>query len=255
MKWLYVLLCSFPLWLCAQEDVKNDYIYYNEGVRAHNKGDYVNAIKCYEKCLVVNPQHKLARQNMGSVYYNQSIDAYNSSDYNSSIKFAQSALKYAPKSADAYALLGNNHQKLRDYQTAIVDFSEAIKVSENPAVYYAARSWVYNDLLDNVNRLADMEMAAELEPDNATYQFYAGKYKQSLGEERFKLAIDNYNKAIELDPEYREAYIERGAYYMTFGQFEKALADLRKAEALGADVSHLVEAAEYELKMQEEEKD
>lgn len=250
MRYALLLFCSLPFLLLAQEDVK----LYNSGVKAHNEGDYVTAIQCYEKCLVANPNHSLARQNIGQAYYNQSINAYNSSDFKRSIMFAESALKYDQK-PDVWALVGNNHQRLKDYQAALVDFTEAIKVSKEPAPYYAARSWVYNDMLDNANRLADMEKAAELEPNNAEYQFYAGKYKQAVSEEKFKTAIDNYNKAIELRPEYRDAYIERAAYHMTFSDFKAALKDLEKAEQLGADVSHLVEAAKYELEMQEEEED
>lgn len=252
MKYALLLLFSLPLWAVAQQDAQHIQ-HYNQGVKAHNAGDYATAIKCYEKCIALNPQYQQARDNIGAAYYNQSINAYNEDNYTQSIRFAEKALKYAPKSADIYAILGNNHQRTKDYPAALIDFTHAIEVSPEPAAYYAARSWVYNDLLDNAKRLADMEKAAKLEPTNAAYQFYAGKYKQDVSEEKFKTAIHNYNAAIELDPNYRDAYIERGAYYMTFGNFQKALVDLHKAEELGADVKHLVEAAEYELKALEGE--
>ncbi len=192
MRYTLLFLLSLPFWLSAQDDVK----FYNNGVKAHNEGDYVTAIQCYEKCLVANPKHSLARQNISQAYYNQSVNAYNTNNYQRSIMFAENALRY-DKKPDVYALVGNNHQRLKDYQAALVDFTEAIKISDQPAAYYAARSWVYNDMLDNANRLADMEKAAELEPTNAEYQFYAGKYKQAVSEEKFKKAITNYNKAIE----------------------------------------------------------
>ena len=248
MKWFFLFLCTLPLGLWAQPDLQ----LYNQGVKAHNEGDYVTAIQCYEKCLVINPKNKQAQQNIGSAYYNQSISAYNNNNYNQSLQFAESALRYT-KSADVYAMIGNNHQRQRNYQEALLDFTHAIEVSEEPAAFYAARSWVYNDLLDNANRLADMEKAAELEPSNADYQFYAGKYKQVMGEEVFKKAIDHYNKAIELRPDFREAYIERGAYHLTFRSFKAALNDLNKAKEMGADVSHLIEAAQFELEQEAEE--
>ena len=40
---------------------------------------------------------------------------------------------------------------------------------------------------------------------------------------------------------------------MTFQKFDKALVDLKKAQELGADVKHLIEAAQFEMKMMEEE--
>lgn len=248
MKHILLFLCVLPLWLFAQQDIEH----YNNGVKAHNQGDYTAAIQAYKKCLAVNPKHALAQQNISKAYYNQSINAYNESDYKSSIQFAKQALRY-DETADIHALIGNNYQRLRDYPAALSAFTKAINTSKQPATYYAARSWVYNDMLDNPKRLADMEKAAELDPNSAEYQFYAGKYKQAVSEEKFKTAVTNYNRAIELRPDYRDAYVERAAYYMTFGQFKAALKDLKKAEEYGADVTHLVEAAKFELEMQEED--
>lgn len=248
MKYTLLFLCALPFGLFAQQDVEH----YNNGVKAHNQGNYTAAIQAYEKCLVVNPKHTLAKQNIGKAYYNQSIDAYNESNYKNSIQFAKRALRY-DETADMHALIGNNHLQLKDYTAALSAFTKAIEVSQQPAPYYAARSWVYNDMLNNPKRLADMEKAAELDPNNPEYQFYAGKYKQAVSEEKFKTAVTNYNRAIELRPDYRDAYVERAAYYMTFGQFKAALKDLKKAEEYGADVTHLVEAAKFELEMQEED--
>lgn len=251
MRFLYLLSFLFPLTLFAQDDV----LYYNKGVKAHNEGDYISALSCYQKCLVSNPEHAQAKQNISVVYYNQSLAAFNETDYDQTIKNSQEALRYAPKNPEIYAMLGNARIRQKQYEQAIIDFTKAIEVSATPASYYASRAWIYSDLLDNTNRLADMERAAELEPTNAKYQFFAGKYKQSISEDRFKMALDNYNKAISLKPDYLEAYTERAAYYMTFGDFDKALKDLRKAERLGGDVKSLIEAAKFEQEMQNAEED
>jgi tetratricopeptide (TPR) repeat protein len=251
MRYLLILLFLAPLALFAQSE--EEVLYYNKGVKAHNEGDYISAIQCYEKCLVKNPEHADAKRNMSVVYYNQSLAAFNSNKFDESIQHSNDALRFAPTNPEVYALRANVHVRQKRYQEAIADFTRAIENSSEPAAYYASRAWVYNDLLDNVNRLADMERAAELEPTNAKYQFLAGKYKQRSTQDRYKLALNNYNKAIELDPNYTEAYTERAAYFMTFGDFNKALTDLRQAEKLGGDVKHLIEAAQFELEMQEED--
>ena len=249
MRYLYLLSFLLPLTLAAQDAV----LHYNQGVKAHNEGDYANAIKCYKKCLVENPEHADAKHNIGAVYYNQSLVAFNKNDYDQSLKSSYEALRYTPQNSEIYALIGNTHIRQKDYQQALIDFTKAIEISSSPADYYASRAWIYNDLMDNVHRLADMEQAAKLAPDNAKYQFLAGKYKQSIDQERFKTALGNYNKAIALKPDYLEAYMERATYYMTFGEFTKAIKDLKKAERLGGDVQHLMEAAKFEQEMQEED--
>ncbi len=250
MRYLLLFLFLFPLALFAQDE---EVLYYNKGVKAHNEGDYISAINCYKECLVRNPEHAQAKHNMGVVYYNQSQNAFNKNDYDQTILHSQEALRFAPQNAEIYALIGNAHIRQKQYKQAIADFSKAIELSSEPAAYFASRSWIYNDLLDNVNRLSDMERAAQLEPTNAKYQYLTGKYKQSIDEERFKTALTNYNAAIKLKPDYLEAYTERATYFMTFGDFEKALLDLRQAQKLGGDVTELMEAAKFELEMQEED--
>ncbi|MGH1335062.1 MAG: tetratricopeptide repeat protein [Aureispira sp.] len=249
MRYLYLFSFLFPLSLFAQDAL----FHYNQGVKAHNEGDYTNAINSYKKCLAENPEHAEAKQNMSVVYYNQSLVAFNKKDYDQALKRSYEALRYAPNNAEVYAMIGNAHIGQKDYQQAITDFTKALEISPQSADYYAARSWIYNDLMDNAHRLTDMEQAAKLAPDNAKYQFLAGKYKQSIDQERFKAALGNYNKAIELKADYLEAYVERATYYMTFGEFTKAIKDLKKAERLGGDVKHLMEAAKFELDMQKED--
>ena len=147
-------------------------------------------------------------------------------------------------------MIGASLKAQKKYTEALSAYGKAIELSDKPAHCYASRAWVYNDLHDNKNRLADMKKAVELEPNNAKYQYNCGKFKQEVNQEEYKTALANYNKAIELDAEYKEAYTERAAYYMTFQQFEKALPDLKKAKSMGADVEHLIEAAQFELEMQ-----
>ena len=48
-------------------------------------------------------------------------------------------------------------------------------------------------------------------------------------------AIANYTKAIELQPDYAEAYYNRGLAYRNKATFDKAIADYDKAIALKPD--------------------
>ena len=246
MKNLFLLLL-FPVFLSAQEDV----IEYNKGVAAHNKNDYETAINCYKKCLEINHENTKAKTNIGIVYYNKSLNQYNNKEYEQSLESLKSADSYNSEDAKVYYMKGCCHQELNRHKEAILNYSKAIEFSKEPAAYYAARSWAYNDLHDNINRLADMKKAVEHNPENAEYQYHCGKHKQEVSMDEYKTAIKNYNKAISLNPDYKEAYRERGAWYMTNEQFDKALPDLKKAKELGADVDHFIEAAKFELEMED----
>jgi len=243
MKPLLLFFFLLPLTIWAQDAVTC----YNKGVKAHNEGDYMTAINWYKKCLEQNADNKDAKQNLGIASYNQSLVYFNKKNYTQSINYAQKCLEINSQNANAYQMIGSSYKAQRNYTEAINAYTKAIEYSKKPADVYAARAWVYNDLHDHKNRLADMKKAVELAPENANYQFLCGKYKQEVNQEEFKTALQNYNKAIELKPNYTEAYTERAAYYMTFGQFAKALPDLEKAKTLGADVEHLIEAAKFEM--------
>lgn len=247
MKYLRLFLFLIPCSLFAQEEVEQ----YNNGIKAHNSGDYVKAIECYKKCLAIKPNNKDAQAQLGLSYYNASLTAFNQNEYDKCIQDCQKSLSHHPNNSEAYYMIGTSQQHQKKYTEAIASYTKALKINNNSAKFYAARAWIYNDLDDRKARLADMKKAVEYAPENAEYQFHCGKFKQNVSSEEFKTAGKNYSKAIELKPNYTEAYTERAAFYMTFQEFKKAIVDLNKAKELGADVSHLMEAAKFELEMQE----
>ncbi len=60
----------------------------------------------------------------------------------------------------------------------------------------------------------------------------AAKMKYDAGKELFNLAIQDYNSAIELNPNNFKAYMARSIIYLNIGQNTLALEDANKAVAL-----------------------
>ena len=56
------------------------------------------------------------------------------------------------------------------------------------------------------------------------------KFKEDEDDE----AIAAFNKALEIDPKYADAYVHRGQYYIEKGEYGKAVADLSKGLKLGS---------------------
>lgn len=52
-------------------------------------------------------------------------------------------------------------------------------------------------------------------------------------QKKYREAIDCYNQALELNPDFAEAYKNRGICYRELGETAKAEADFAKAKALG----------------------
>jgi len=66
--------------------------------------------------------------------------------------------------------------------------------------------------------------------------------------EEYDEAIDEYNKAIEIDPELMDGYNNRGLAYHNKGQYDKALSDLNKALEINPDYADAKKNREHVLK-------
>ena len=60
-----------------------------------------------------------------------------------------------------------------------------------------------------------------------------------LGE--YQKAIDNYNTVIRLDPQFAEAYYNRGVLYQIFGQGDKSESDKKRACELDITICDLID--------------
>lgn len=64
--------------------------------------------------------------------------------------------------------------------------------------------------------------------------FNSGVENSKNGE--IELAIEDYTQAIELKPDYAEAYYNRGGAWLRLGEWEKARSDLEIARKMKMDV-------------------
>ena len=78
--------------------------------------------------------------------------------------------------------------------------------------------------------LEDYNTALELNPDNAEAYIYRGLVSHNGGEH--DLAIEDFNKAIALNPNHADAYYNRGLAYHNKGEHGRVIEDFNKAIAL-----------------------
>jgi tetratricopeptide (TPR) repeat protein len=244
---LLSLFLALPMLLMAQ----NDHItHYNNGVKAHNNGDYYTALICYNKCLEIEDKYV-------SAYYNRALVYKHKKDYDKMTVDCNKAIELdAAYTGECNNLIGLSLHDQKKYKEAIPHYNKGLENTTDKkakARIHYNLAWTFDKLRDNKNKLAQFEKAATLQPEVVDYQYQCGRAKFDVGGDTYKTAVDNFTKVIELDPKNKDGYTERAAYYMTFQKFDKALVDLKKAQELGADVKHLIEAAQFEMKMMEEE--
>ena len=88
---------------------------------------------------------------------------------------------------------------------------------------YNTRGRSYSELGKNERAIEDYDKAIELDPDDDGAYNNRGFSYRRLGQ--YQRAIEDFDKAIELDPNFAGAYNNRGFSYRNLGRYQRALDD------------------------------
>lgn len=134
--------------------------------------------------------------------------------------------------ARAHFNRGISREAKKQFREAVKDYTEAIRLNPSYSLPYNNRALIYSMQGKKKQALSDFNRSIEIDSTN----FYA---LNSRG--RFFLvdrndperAIEDFDKAIALNPQFGVAYANRGFAYEKLGDKPKALADLERALELG----------------------
>ncbi len=133
---------------------------------------------------------------------------------------------YSPSEADVVA----DCRQQEDTDLAIEACTVAINSDrwsgEGLAWAYNNRGLAFEAKQDYQRALVDYDRALQLAPDYAAA--YSNRGNSHAYQGNLEQALADHNRAIELDPNYVEAYHNRGVDYEELGDLEAALADYRK---------------------------
>ncbi len=148
--------------------------------------------------------------------------------YNEAELLLLKAIKLDDNSIRAYSLLGLVYTYLNDYETAFKYFDKCIAINPKYVLTYRYRGFAYDKMNEFKKEFDDVNKEIELDPKSWKAICDRGYLYMKYFHDNDK-AMNDFNKAIMMKPDYVFSYANRGGIYAMKGDTEKALADYNKA--------------------------
>lgn len=180
------------------------------------------AIENYTKQIAAN-------QDDSSAYYQRGLLYQQLGQYKTAVADYSEAIRITPDADNAYYQRGFSQAMLGNFDQAIADYNEAIKIKPEKAEFFNARGLAYAEKNEYDLALKDYDQALSLEPKNGTVYFNRGTTYER--KKMFAEAKADYDKSIELhaDKDKFEVYYRRAILNLNNGDVNAALEDANKA--------------------------
>src|SRR6266481_6790746 len=227
--------------------------YSDRGLAKLRKRDNDGAVADFTRAIELDPKNAIA-------YRNRALAKNIKKDADGALADYNRAIELDPKNASAFNNRGNIKKSKGDLDGAIADFSSAIEINPKLAVAYKNRGETKQAKGNAAGAKEDLKRAGELDPElmskesvadsisnraasaspapsspgtggpnlkQAERYYESGLKKQQAG--NLDGAIAAYSRAIELNPNYTEAYNNRGNVKGAKEDHDGAIADLNHA--------------------------
>ena len=141
---------------------------------------------------------------------------------------------------DVYEYSVYAHEVLGEHEKALLDFSKAIEIEPGNDLLYFTRGLVYRIMGNNEEAVADFTRAIEVNADVGEYYFERAVSLLNL--KRFDEALADLDRALLLDGNYSNDslfYCHRGSNYFKLGNYDAAIENFTKAISLNPNDSRL----------------
>jgi protein O-mannosyl-transferase len=143
------------------------------------------------------------------------------------IKFpAQKILIYSTLALYLFLISFQTIQQIKVWENSKTLWTDVIKKQSTAALAYNNLGHYYSQKNEPDKALENFNVAIQLEPNKA--QTYSDRGKIYFDRGEFELALEDYNKSLSIDPEFLDALANRGAVYGIKNQYDKAIEDLSK---------------------------
>jgi tetratricopeptide (TPR) repeat protein len=204
--------------------------YFNKGWLYHSINDIGNADHFFSLALKYDTLYSQSNMLGEHIYVYLSTEKINLGQSSEAISIIKEGLRKYPVVSSLHDNLGLAYYICGKLDSALYEFNTAIKLEKIDS-YYNNRGMAENGLKVFNNALSDFRKALELNPDFFDAYINSGIAKINLND--YEGAISDFNTAIRLDPSSGLAYYNRGTAYSKINKPAEAEKDLSEAHRLG----------------------
>jgi protein O-GlcNAc transferase len=192
----------------------------------HRLGARAEAVRCYERFMLLVPAHPEAPYFLGNLFGENA-------DHERAIESYRTALRLRPDFADAARNLGASLQALGRTREAVEFYGGFLQRSAGTADIHFNLGNAFADLGDWPRALESYRQALAIEPRRADVQLNLGRALDESG--RLDQAVAEYENALSLDAQSVPAYRSLGACLAEQGKTQAALECYRRGLAVRHD--------------------
>ena len=202
--------------------------YYNLGLTFQELNMLEAAVKSYEKAIEIQPNYAVVHNNLGIVFRELG-------QINDSINCYKKAIASQPDFIEALNNLGNVLKESDRLDDAVKFYEKAIVLDPNFADAYNNIGIVLFETGQFNDAIKFYEKALEVEPSYAEAHNNLGNTLKEIGQ--LDEAVKSYKAALKFEPDFVDAYNNLGVAFYDFRQFEEALKSYKSALKLEPELA------------------
>ena len=193
---------------------------YVNAVSLLKLGKLQDALRQFDKLLLIQPNHVAANNDRGFVLAELK-------QYELAAASVEKALKLAPNYVDAVLNKSNIYAILKRFDEALAAYDKALTLNPFLANAWIGRGNVFRQLKRLAEALASYDKALAIAPGLANAWYGRGNVLRDL--ERSAEALTCYEKALALSPDHADAHEGRGLALLDVGRLAEASEAIEKA--------------------------
>ena len=193
-------------------------------------GEKEKALADYTKTISLKPDEPGPYNSRARLYF----DSGSESDLKKALTEYTLAIERDPNTGEYYANRGATYARLNRPQEGLNDLNKAIEIDPDFLNTYLNRSVINNQLGNIDGALSDLEHYLKFRPYQEDLWFEAGRLLNKKN--KYADALIRFDKAIALNPNNGNFYVERAKANYSTGNQARAQNDLNTAKRLGIDV-------------------